>query len=209
MINRLGSYLASRPKGAAVLVLALAVAFVLVLAGLALELSHSGLAPYPSEEIPLSLVLVDDKVIYTQHDTFGFQNESYVGPYPYTGMKILFRVTYAGTSSTMPVADFGNHSQLSTNISATVHQVLMTSSWVDASMNITDSAGDGTFGEGDTIAFDMVPLNADMVFTVGVLWTDGEGGGAMMEVSFVVHDGRLYAWYSQYLNDWYNSYLFG
>ncbi len=176
---------------------------------MALELSHFGRAPYPSEEIPLSLVLVDDKVIYTQHDTIGFQNESYDGPYPYTGMKILFRVTYAGTSITMPVADFGNQSQLSTNISATVHQVLMTSSWVDASMNITDSAGDGTFGEGDTIAFDMVPLNADMVFTVGVLWTAGEGGGAMMEVSFVVHDGRLYAWYSQYLNDWYNPYLFG
>jgi hypothetical protein len=199
------SYIGSKPRSAAAIILTLAVALVLVSAGLALELSHFGRVPYPSSPTIL-MSLVNGQVIYAQNTSFGLKNESYDGLYPYTGMKILFRVTYGGGSTTYPAEDFGNQFQLSTNITATVYQVLMTTSWVDASINITDSAGDGAFDQGDTIAFELVPLKADMVFTMGLLWTAGEGGAAM-EVSFVVHDGKLYAWYSEYLSDWYWPYL--
>lgn len=204
MINRLGSYLASRPKGAAVLVLTLAVAFVLVLAGLALELSHFGRAPYPSENISLSLV--NDKVIYTQEITVVLENETPGQSFPYTGMMIAFQVDFQGGSTRMGGADFGNQSQLSTNSTATAHQVLMTGSLLIASIDITDSTGDGSFDSGDTIAFEIVPLWEDFVYTMGLLWIGVHGEKMAMEVSFAIHDGKLYGWYSQYLNDrpWYD-----
>lgn len=196
-LEKLGLYLAFRPKRAAVLFLTLTVALILVLAGLLLELAQPREAPYPSDDLPLELD--DNKVIYTQ--------ESSVGDFPYMGMKILFRASYGAASMTMPVADFGNQSQLSAGLLATTHQVLMTSSWTNASIDITDSIGDGRFGGGDTIVFELVPLEEDMVFTMGLLWTVGDGGGAIMEVSFVLHDGRLYAWFSQYLGDWYRPHM--
>ena len=203
MINRLGSYLASRPRKAAVLVLTLTVAFVLVLAGLALELSHFGRAPYPSEAIPLSLV--DDKVIYTQETTTVLDGAIPNQSFPYTGMMIVFQVESQGGSTRMGGTDFGNQSQLSTNSTATVHQVLMTGSLLNASIDITDSTGDGSFDSGDTIVFEIVPLWEDMVYTMGLLWIGVHGEKMALEVSFAIHDGKLYGWYSQYLNDgpWY------
>jgi hypothetical protein len=144
------------------------VAFILVLAGFVLVLTHSGEAPYPSQNV--SIHLVDGKVIYTQ--------ESTNGNIPYTGMKMRFRVAVSGGSTTMPVEDFGSQSRLGANIPATVHVVLMSSSWVNASMDLKDSAGDGAFDEGDSITFELVPLTEDMVFTLGLLWTAGDGGGA-------------------------------
>jgi len=175
----------------------LAVAVILVLAGLVLALKPFDRAPYPSQDV--SIKLVHGKIIYTQ--------ASGVGDYPYMGMKILFRVACEGTSVTMSGADFGNQSQLSADVPATAHQVLMTSSWTNASINVTDSTGDGIFDIGDTIVFEMEPLTDDMVFTIGLIWTLGDGGGAIMEISFVANHGKLYAWYSDVLGDWYDSYL--
>lgn len=172
-------------------------AVVLVLAGLALVFRPFDAAPYPSDDIPVELV--DSKIIYTQ--------DGGVGNFPYMGMKILFRAVSDGTSITMPAADFGNESQLSTGIPATSHCVLMTSSWTNASIDITDSTGDGVFNDGDTIKFNLDPLVEDMVFTVGWIWTLGDGGGAIKEFSFAVNHDRLYAWSSQVLGHWYSPYL--
>ena len=97
----------------------LAVAVILVLAGLVLALKPFDRAPYPSQDV--SIKLVHGKIIYTQASRFG--------DFPYMGMKILFRVACEGTSVTMSGADFGNQSQLSADVPATAHQVLMTSSW--------------------------------------------------------------------------------
>jgi hypothetical protein len=206
--NRFSSYLASRPKGAAVLILTLAVAVVLVLAGLALVGSHFDRAPYPSEKVPLKLD--HDNVIYTQENTYEYQYANSSVVIPYAGMKILFRVTYGETSITMPVEDFGNESLLSA-AGASVHQVLMTSSWANVSIDITESTGDGAFDAGDTIVFDIVPLKSDMVFNMGLLWNDNQGGGAVMDMSFAIHDGKLCAWYSHDLSDtrWYWPFLRG
>ena len=176
----------------------LAVAVILVLAGLVLALKPFDRAPYPSQDV--SIKLVHGKIIYTQAFTVGY--------FPYMGMKVLFRVASEGISITMSGEDFGNESQLSAGVPATAHQVLMTSSWTNASINVTDSTGDGIFDIGDTIAFDMDPLVDDMVFTIGLIWTLGDGGGAIMEISFVVNHGKLFAWYSDVLGDeWYSSYL--
>lgn len=81
---------------------------------------------------------------------------------------------------------------------------MMTSSALNASIDITDSTGDGSFGTDDTITFEIVPLLKDTVYTWGLLWKYGEAT-AVLEVSFAVHDGKLYAWYSTDLNDrpWY------
>jgi hypothetical protein len=195
MINRLGSYLALRPRKAAVLVLTLIVVLVLVLAGWTLQLSHFGRAPYPSEKVPLSLV--HDKVTYTQETTTVMDNETPSESFPYTGMKIAFRVDWGMGGWQTATDHFGNQSQLSNNSTTTVHQVEFQGR-VNVSIDITDSTGDGSFDRGDTIVFEIVPLLEDTVHTMGLLWSNGHQ--MTMEVSFAIHDGKLYAWNSQYLN---------
>lgn len=185
-----------------ILFLTLAVALILALAGLTLEMSDSGSAPYPSSK-NLSISLVRGQITYTQDSTIGYQVENATVSCPYTGMMVLFGVNWGNGYVRNPPVVFGNDSQLSINSSATVHQVLMTGSQ-NASMNITDSTGDGSFDEGDTIVFDLDPLSSDTVYTMGLFWRMGNNGGAVMEVSFAIHHGKLYAWYSQYLgNDWF------
>lgn len=179
------------------LILTFAVALILVLAGLVLVLKPFDSPPYPSDDI--SILLVDDKIVYTQ--------EGGVGDFPYMGMKMRLRVTSDGMSITMPTAAFGDQSQLGTGIPASAHQLLMSSSWTNASINVTDSTGDGIFNDGDTIAFELDPIVEDMVFTVGWIWTLGDGSGAIKEFSFVVNDDRLYAWYSQDLGNWHSRHL--
>ncbi len=201
------SYIGSKPKGTAAIILTLAVALVLVSAGLALALSHFGRAPYPSQKV--SLKLVNDEVIYTQDSGTVFENETPAQSFPYTGMKILLQVAYSNGYNRMGATDFGNQTRLSGSSNATVHQVLMTSSSGNVSIDITDSTGDGSFDYGDTIVFEIVPLGEGIVYTMGLLWNNLEHGGSMaMEVSFAVHDGKLYGWFSHVLNDtpWYEPY---
>jgi len=197
MIKRLGSYLASRPERAAVLVLVLIVVLVLVIAGFALQWSHFGQSPYPSEKVGFSLVEGD--VVFTLDSTYlGFN---------YTGMKIAFRIDYGGGSGTT-VGEFGNQSQLSTQTSATMHQSLMESSFINVSMDLIESTGDGAFDAGDGIVFEITPLTEDWVYTMGLLFVSEHGGRMTMELSFAVHDGKLYAWNSHYLNTdepWFGS----
>lgn len=197
MIKRLGSYLASRPEKAAILILTLIVILVLVLAGLALQWSHFGRAPFPSEDVPFSLV--DGNVVFSQDATYlGFN---------YTGMKIAFQIDYGGGSG-RSVSGFGNQSQLSTQTSATMHQWIMESSFINVNIDITDSTGDGAFDSGDIIVFKIVPLTEDWIYTMGLLFVHESAGTMTMELSFAVHDGKLYAWNSHYLNTdepWFGS----
>lgn len=168
-----------------------------------LELSHFGRAPYPSGEVPISLV--DGTVIYTQEITTMVDNMTPCESFPYSGMMLAFQVSWENGGLRVTLPDFGNQSQLSANTTATVHQDIMGGS-LDASIDITDSTGDGSFDMGDTIAFDIAPLEEDVVYTMGLLWTSQVGGAVAMEVSFAIHNGKLYTWYSDYLNDrpWYD-----
>ena len=210
MFRRLVFYVGANPKRAAAIILVLAVALILVLAGLAMALSGSDSAPpYPSSK-DLRVMLVNNTIVFTQQITLGFQNESAGGNYPYTWMKIAFRAASGSTTYGPIIGDFGNQSMLDNGVQATVHQVLMNSTWINASVDITDMTGDGSFDEGDTIKFELIPFLEDTVFTVGLVWTAHEGGGAVTEFSFVVHDGKLYSWYSEFLGDqWYWQYLRG
>ncbi len=209
MINRLGSYLALRPRRAAILVLTLAVAFILVLAGLALELSHFGRAPYPSEEFPLPLSLVNGNVVFTQEYTDWWYNQTSNTTSPietYTGAKIAFGIVGWG-SRTSP---FGNESQLSAGApNDTMNQSIWESSFVNVTIEITDSTGDGAFGSGDTILFKIVPLSEDTVHYMGLaFFPRGNSPTTYMEMSFAIHDGKLYTWFSHNLSTeepwWFN-----
>ena len=203
MIDRLGSYLASRPRKTAALVLILAVTLTLVLAGLALKTAEPDPEPYPSADLPLEIV--NGAVTYTNEDGLMIGGEIV----PYTWMQMILSVSTDGGSVTVPSGSFGNQSLLSTGVEASVRQWLFNSSYVNVSMNITDYTGNGAFDEGDTIAFNLTPLREDMIVTFGLLWTDGEGGGMATEFSFAIHDSRLYSWHSLTLGDWYLSHLTG
>ena len=208
MIDGLLTFLASRPRGALAIILTLAVALTVVSAGWAIDLADFGREPYPSDELPFSLV--DGKVIYTQDSTNVIDDKTPAESFPYTGMKVLLQVEYASGRERLPAADFGNQSQLSVGHSATVRQVLMTSSTANVSIDITDTTGDGSFDGGDTIVFEIVPLEEGYVFTVGLLWVSADHTGAMiLEDSFAIDDGKLYAWFSHALDDtpWYQPYL--
>jgi len=209
MIDRLVDFLGHKPKSALTIILILAVALALVSAGLALNLTHFGRAPYPSDEI-IPFSLVDDKVIYTQDSTNVIgENKTPAQSFPYTGMKMLFQVDYGNGIERLPVADFGNQSHLSIGLNAVMHQVLMTTSTLNVSIDITDTTGDGSFDQGDTIVFDIVPLKEGYVFTFGLLWVSMDDHGAMiLEDSFAIDDGKLYAWFSHALDDtpWYQPY---
>ena len=204
MIDRLGSYLASRPKRAAVVVLTLIVVLALVLAGLALELSHFGRAPYPSEKVPFSLV--DGYAVFTMDQSW-ISSPGGFNLFNYTGMKVAFRIDWGGGSGTVS-GPFGNQSQLSTHTRATTSQSIFISSFVNVSLEITDSTGDGSFDLNDTILFKIVPLSEDTVYTMGLLFVSDVGNRMTMEMSFAFHDGKLYAWNSHDLNTeepWFGS----
>ena len=208
MFDRFSMFLAARPKKAAAVVITLSIALILVTAGLALELTHFGRAPYPSDDI-IPMKFVDGKIVYTCDSTIAFPNETPAESFPYAGMKILFQIAYVNGAMTMPIADFGNHTLLGAGSRATVHQVLVSSTWANVSIDITDITGDGSFDKGDTMTFDILPLEEKFVFTVGLLWVSPEHGNAMaFEASFTVHDGKLYAWFSDALDSrpWYEPY---
>lgn len=206
MTSKLDRLITSKPKVTACVILILVVALAIVIAGFTLELSDS--EPYPSDDLPMAIE--NGMVIYTENMSIGSQNSSDDNPWPYTGMKIILQVTDDNGFVKRPAIDFGNQSCLSTGVRASVHQELMNSSYVTVDINITDFTGNGAFGEGDTIAFDLDPtLKEGLVFTFGLLWVDGQGGGAAKEVSFAISDGQLYSWSSQTLGDWYWPYLLG
>jgi len=193
MMKRLSAFLASRPKRAAAIVLTLIVVIALMLAGIAIGLSHFGQAPYPSENVPIKLVNGD--VVFTMDSTQLIENSSF----NYTGMKIALRIGQISGSSTL-VTSFGNQSQLSTHANATMFQWLRQGLSDNIGIDITDSTGDGSFDMGDSILFNIEPLRADTIYTMGLFATADIGAAWMMELSFAIHDGKLYAWNSHYLN---------
>jgi hypothetical protein len=201
MINKLGSYLASKPKRAAVIVLTLAVAFVLVLAGLALELSHFGRAPYPSQKLGFSLV--HGNVLLTEGPSMHWFNETSNTSeemQTYSGAKMAFGIFSSGWGT----GPFGDEPQLSahTGTPSTWNRQAYVSP--NVTMELTDLTSNGAFDQGDTILFKMVPLQEDTVFTLGLAFFPpgspwGDSPATYTEMSFAIHDGKLYSWYSNNL----------
>lgn len=205
MIKRIGSYLASRPERAAMIVLTLTLVLILVLAGVALQWLHIGRAPYPSEDTPLSLV--DDVVVWSQDQTDVVSWEDAYVPFNYSGMKIAFQIDWGG-GGVRTVNPFGNQSLLSAHSSTTIHQSVSEASYGNVSIDITDSTGDGSFNIGDSIVFEIVPLSEDTIYTVGLYFLHAFGMSMSMELSFAIHDGKFYSWNSRYLptdHPWYDD----
>jgi hypothetical protein len=204
MIDRLGTYLASKPKRAAVVVLTLSIVLVLVLAGWALQSLHIGREPYPSQETPLSLE--NDAVVWDQVGSMVVGDASI--PFNYSGMMYAFQYNFESGGYLRSGNSFGNQSLLSTGSMATMHQIIMEGTAVNASMDITDSTGDGSFNTGDRIVFGIEPLSEDTIYTIGLYFLHDLGMSMSMELSFAIHDGKLYSWNSQYLNTeepWFGS----
>lgn len=204
MIDRLGSYLASKPRRAATLVLTLALAFVLVLAGLALELSHFGQAPYPSQE--LGFGLVDGNVLFTQGPVMRWHNETSNKSEPMT--------PYAGAMGAFGGEGygwggfwFGDAPQLSAGTGAPSAQYQSLDGSIGLSWELTDLTSNGFFDQGDTVVFTITSLKEDAVFFFALAFFPGGGWGPYCtEMSFAIHDGKLYSWYSYNLpthEPWY------
>jgi len=194
MINRLGSYLAARPDRAAAIVLALIAALILVLAGMIVQNIGIGKAPYPSDDLPISLV--DGRVVYNQTETTVVAwGDSYV-PFNYTGMRIAFQIDWGGMSS-RTTGPFGNQTLLSTGYGATMEDWLVQGSQVNVSISISESTGDGSFDAGDSITFNIDPFSEDVTYTFGLYWVHAFGMKMYTEMSFAIHNGHLYKWLSR------------
>lgn len=213
MLKRLTEYLGAKPRTAAVIVLTLLIVLVLVVAGLAIQLTllddetedpvDEGL--YPSDNLPLTLV-DNSTVQYVQEFT-------YIGYGDYSMMRFALGVNhyvratskYVGTWTA--INDFGNQSLLSVHTRATMTQSIWTGSQGNASIEITDLIGDGRFGIGDTVLVMIDPLVEDTVYTIVFSSTNDDGDGHLSwERSFAVLDGEFYAWASSYLptdTPWY------
>jgi hypothetical protein len=206
MIKRFVSYLGSKPKSAAAIILTLAVAFILVLAGLALELSHFGRAPYPSQELGWSLV--DGKVLFTQGPTLRWVNETSHATEPvtpYAGAKAAF----GGEGYGWGTFPFGDEPQLSAHTGAPSTENRSWDGSIGLSWKLTDLTSNGFFDNGDTILFTITSLQEDTVFFFALAFfpSGDPSWPSYTEMSFAIHDGKLYSWISHELpaeEPWYD-----
>jgi hypothetical protein len=195
------SYIGSKPKSAAAIILTLAVALVLVSAGLALELSHFGRAPYPSGKLAFSLV--NGNVLFTNGPAGRWYNSTSNTTEElqlYTGAKMAFGIRGSGWGT----GYFGDEPQLSANTGAPSTWIRQLYVSPNITMELTDLTSNGVFDNGDTILFKMVPMQEDTVFFIGLAYFPpgspwGDSPATYTEMSFAVHDGKLYSWYSDYL----------
>jgi len=197
MANRFVSYLGAKPKSALAIIICLVVALVLVSVGSALELTHFGRAPYPSE-IP-GFSLVNGNVMYTNDRTEEFQNAT--GGFQPIDLYKGAKMAIGFENSIWSGFAFGNASQLSAGKTATVTQPITEGGSFNISIDITDSTGDGAFDIGDTILFEIAPFHDDRVGLIALAFYPlGTYPSALLEWSFVVHDGKVYSWFSHNLS---------
>jgi hypothetical protein len=202
MLRRLTEYLGAKPRRAAMIVMTLVVVLILVVAGNLLQLMDVGRyfePPYPSEETSLSLVnngvRWDNPIMY--------QGASY--------NKTLFHWRNLGGQ----VASDYEQAQLSSGSNTTV--VVTAAQSADLSywwnLSITDSTGDGMPGSGDYIIFTGEPQQSDTVYTIALVYLAGEGGGGLFsEISYAIHDGKFYSWWSDTARTsppWWYGYGYG
>jgi len=185
MLKNIGSRLASRPERTAAIVIILAVALLILIAAMVIQAFDIGGAPYPSEDH--SFTLVDGNVVYTLDFTLGGFN--------YTGMMFAFQYSDNYGSSRI-AGPFGNQSILGSGSTASMVKWVFESTVVNVNMTITDATGDGSFNAGDSLTFSIDPFSEETVYTLGLAFISDSGGMALLERSFAIEDGKLYAWYS-------------
>lgn len=196
MMKRLETYLAASPRRAAEIVLVLLVVLVFVVSMVAVQSIVNREPPYPSDDLPISLV--SGRVVYEQTTTTAVAWGDSSVPFNYTGMRVGIQVDWSGVAA-RTAGPFGNQTFMSTGSSATMEQWLMQGSDLNLSILISESTGDGSFNAGDNITFNIDPLSEDVIYTFGLYWPHPFGMTMSTEMSFAIHDGHLYKWLSQYL----------
>jgi len=193
-MERLTKYAESRPRRAAVIMLALLVVLTVVVAGILVQSLNVGRPfkpPYPSETTPLSLA-GDDLKWSPLFDT------SFDGWSNYSDYRFHY-VNWGGA-----LAGQAGQEQLSSHSEATVLGFVGRTVGSDESywlnMSVTDSTGDGFFGAGDNVIFMGMPHQNDTVYVVALHYSGGRVMGGW-EYSFAIHDGKFYSWASNTL-DW-------
>jgi hypothetical protein len=204
MMERLGTYLVSKPKRAVRIVLALSMALTVSLAGtlmVAFDIGQPSEPPYPSEATLLSLV--DDGVMWTRE--FNDTGVNGLEPSYYSMFRCCLKYDYAGGAEST-AGDLVNEEDLA-ELNMSVSAVVQTdfggrTPWFDAPsiefvFSIHDLAGDGIFGIGDFIVLDDAPRTEGIVYTLALACIGV--GVTCQEVSFAFHDGAFHSWYSDVL----------
>ena len=206
MIGRLDSYLTSKPGRSARFVLALAVALTLTLAGLVVKLSDFGKAPYPSQKVGFSLT--KDGVMYTSPGFGEWYNSSseHVPMAPYKEAWFAFGGP-GGYGSGPLLTDPGLSSGSGTP--STMEWDVWNRPNITAVL--TDQTSNGVFDRNDTILF-RGSMPEDTTFFMALAffpWGNTSGPWSGVEISFAIHDGKLYSWYSSNLptlEPWFEPY---
>jgi len=189
--GRLTLFLQENPRSGPRIILILSVALILVLAGMmayALDMGQIFEPPYESEDGPLTLSAAGIDWIAD----FGIDGN-------YSCMRYYWETNWEGhaVSFARPLANLTDQSSLSSGSPAVVENPFVV---------ITDLAGDGVFGTGDSILFKW-PYGypeEDMVNILALVHVDMIGDSMSIidlgEYSWVVHDGKFYSWRSHELN---------
>ena len=206
MIEGMGNYLSSKPRRAAMIVLVTAVALIMVLAALMVQVVQStGVfdPPYPSDNTPLSLA--DNGITWTRDFIMVVQGNDGEWGMNYSEYRFFwgFESTSGSEGWMSGVADDTDESILSGTANATISTYLGTRTpWFDAPnltmyLDVTDISGDGVFGIGDHMTIRGAPRTEGLVYTVGLAWI---GHGTMNEeYSYAFHEGKFYSWVSNRL----------
>ncbi|MBE0526525.1 MAG: hypothetical protein IH631_06250 [Candidatus Thorarchaeota archaeon] len=206
MLERFGAYLASKPKRAVQIVLALAIALIVTLAGMFIiafdlgEISdESSDPPYPSEVTPLSLV--DDGVMRMKEFnlTIGESGLNYSEFRCGWGYRTAGASVLSSLIAGQLVSD-ENQADLNKNVSSTVQTYFGTTTpWYDAPnmtlrFSIHDVTGDGAFGTQDFIVIDDAPRTEGIVYSWALAYVYGVS--LAVEYSYAFQDGVFYSWRS-------------
>jgi len=206
MMKRLGEYVSAKPKRAAQIILTLAAALIITVAGMfiyALDLrltdNPPADSPYPSEVTPLSLV--EDGIMWMRdiNIVVGTHGMNYSEFRCGWGYWMNNSVDFASGDL---VSDDGQ-SELSKGVNATTDTYFGTvTPWYDApnmtiSFCIHDVTGDGAFGSGDFIVRIDAPRTEGIVYRWALAYVYDVT--MAVEYSYAFQDGVFYSWLSSEL----------
>jgi len=205
LIDKLGSYLASKPRRAALIVLCLMIALILALAAIlvtALNVQNMLRPAYPSEVTPLSLT--DLGITWTMTHKVGCSSGDRMH---YGNMSFYWRY-HPNEGLSGPVALDEGQEAVSTHPSETVQSLArICGAWDDPirrHLVIHDVLGHGWFGTGDSTAFAckrnatvVLPPSEDSLYSFALVYVSGWGLEGLGEHSCAVHDGKSYSWKSE------------
>jgi hypothetical protein len=205
LLDRMDSFWTAKPRRATTTVLVLTVVIMItLLAILAQSVDFRKvlpfLSPYESDDdSPLSLAENGVKAS-------GFNVLLGNSSLRYGNLKFYFGEEHGGSFGT--VANAPELANLSSGVPVQVRRNTSGVSLEDGSIDwnyllISDAKGDGTFDDGDSITFVFAmtePLAEDTVHVIAIhCLQDGFGYG--WEYSLAIHDGKLYSWRSDTLNN--------